>query len=101
MGLDQQQVEYESAVCPGNQEGQQYPGDSIASSKEVIVPLYTALVQTHLEHCVQFWVPQYKKGHKTITECQWRTTKVVKCLEGKTYEARLRSLCVLSPEQRS
>ncbi|GAB0204197.1 mitochondrial enolase superfamily member 1 [Grus japonensis] len=64
-----------------------------SGSREVILPLYSALVRPHLEYYVQLW------GPRKTWSC-WSATKMIRGLEHLSYENRLRESSLFCLEKR-
>ena len=56
--------------------------------KQLIVPLYKAIVRPHLEYCIQAWRP-YRKDIDKLERIQRRATKMIPQLRDLSYESRI------------
>ena len=68
----------------------------VSRSREILLPLYIALVRPNLEYGNVIWSPHKKKDKKFIEKVQRHFTKRIAGLSKLKYEDRLKNLICLA-----
>ena len=77
------------AASKGNQTVGLIRRTSMYKEKQLIVPLYKAIVRPHLEYCIKAWRPYRKNDIDKIERIKRRATKMIPELRDLSYESRL------------
>jgi len=69
-------------------------------NKEIIIPIYKAMIRPLVEFAVQFWSPHLRKDIDKLERIQRRITKMIPELRNKSYPERLKELNLITLEKR-
>ena len=62
----------------------------VSRLREMILPLYSALMRLHLEYCIQMWSCQYRRDVDLFEHIQRRATRMILGMEHLPMKDRLR-----------
>ena len=68
-------------------------------TKDVVIPLYRALVRPHLEYCVQVWRPFLIKDIEKLEKVQKRAVSMITDLQSNSYVGKLQELKLFGLEK--